>query len=303
MRIPRIPWTTGLAWGTLGVGLLVFDQVAADTGHAGHWLALAAGLSLGGLLYWWLRAPVNTRTDAAPIAARPTEVGARHSDGLGSRDAFELAILNAVPTEIAVVEPDGRILAVNEPWRRFALENGPAPGRPAPATGVGSNYLEVCRTGAGVATEDDGATADAGIRAVLDGRLPSFTLEYPCHSPTQQRWFTMTVTPLGAGAGAVITHTDITQRKLLEEKRQAALSLLQKIANRLPGAVYQFRLRADGSTCLPFASEGLREIYRLSPQDVREDASPIFASDSPRRPRCGHCLHRAICTGSAPVAP
>jgi diguanylate cyclase (GGDEF)-like protein/PAS domain S-box-containing protein len=62
-----------------------------------------------------------------------------------------------------------------------------------------------------------------------------------------------------------------------EASRDEALGRLNKIAGRLPGVVFQFRLRADGSSCIPYASDVLREIYRISPDDVREDASPVFA--------------------------
>jgi signal transduction histidine kinase/ActR/RegA family two-component response regulator len=58
---------------------------------------------------------------------------------------------------------------------------------------------------------------------VLEGRLPSFGFEYPCHSPDQQRWYSMTVTPLHAeGEGAVITHTDITASKLAQDAIRSA---------------------------------------------------------------------------------
>ena len=60
-------------------------------------------------------------------------------------------------------------------------------------------------------------------------------------------------------------------------EREAALNLLQKISSRVPGLLYQFRLRADGSSCLPYASEAIHEIYRVSPDDVRDDASLIFS--------------------------
>lgn len=55
------------------------------------------------------------------------------------------------------------------------------------------------------------------------------------------------------------------------------VSRLQKIASRLPGVVYQFLLRPDGSACFPYASEAIREIYRVSPEEVRDDASKVFA--------------------------
>jgi len=83
-----------------------------------------------------------------------------------------------------------------------------------------------------------------------------------------------------------VTMTDITKIKQAEalaiitaERMQTekALNRLQKIASQLPGVVFQFRLRADGSSCFPYASDAIRNIYRLSPEEVREDASKVFA--------------------------
>ena len=51
---------------------------------------------------------------------------------------------------------------------------------------------------------------------------------------------------------------------------------LHQIAAQVPGVVYQFELRADGTSCFPFASEGIREIYRVSPEEVRHDAAKVF---------------------------
>jgi PAS domain S-box-containing protein len=60
-----------------------------------------------------------------------------------------------------------------------------------------------------------------------------------------------------------------------------ALGRLEKIADRVPGVVYQFQMNPDGSTCFPFSSEGIREIYRVSPEEVIEDASAVFANLHP----------------------
>ncbi len=70
---------------------------------------------------------------------------------------------------------------------------------------------------------------------------------------------------------------DVTERKRLEDEREDALLRLQKIASRVPGVVYQFRLFPDGSSSFPFASDAIREIYRVSPEEVREDASKVFS--------------------------
>lgn len=60
-------------------------------------------------------------------------------------------------------------------------------------------------------------------------------------------------------------------------KTQNDHNILSKIANQVPGVIYQYRLRPDGSSHFPFASEKIREIYRVTPDEVKEDASCLFA--------------------------
>ena len=71
-------------------------------------------------------------------------------------------------------------------------------------------------------------------------------------------------------------HVEIDQRKIAQQAQQEALDRLQKIASRVPGMVYQYRMHPDGSSSFPFASEGIRDIYRTSPEEVSKDASKIF---------------------------
>ena len=60
----------------------------------------------------------------------------------------------------------------------------------------------------------DGAiasTAALGLRQVLEGSRPLFSLEYPCHSPTEQRWFVLNAAPvISQEFGAVISHVNVT---------------------------------------------------------------------------------------------
>ena len=77
--------------------------------------------------------------------------------------------------------------------------------------------------------------------------------------------------------GRVYSFNDISERKQADKVREEALSLLQKVASRVPGVMFQFRLRADGSSCVPYASDALRELYRVKPDEIREDAAPLFA--------------------------
>jgi PAS domain S-box-containing protein len=128
-------------------------------------------------------------------------------------EKFKQAILDSVSSQIAVLDHNGVIVAVNEAWRRFALENGVEPEKSALTTGVGVNYLALCQASRGNSREC-ALQARAGILQVLAGDLPSFLLEYPCHSPSHERWFSMSVTPMGVeNEGVVIAHSDITDPK------------------------------------------------------------------------------------------
>jgi PAS domain S-box-containing protein len=73
----------------------------------------------------------------------------------------------------------------------------------------------------------------------------------------------------------------INERKRQEQAREEALIRLQKITSRVPGVVYQYLLRPDGSACFPFVSAGIREIFHLSPEEACLDASKVFANIHP----------------------
>ena len=108
-----------------------------------------------------------------------------------THETFPQAVLDALTDHIAVLDANGVIVAVNAAWQRFACDNA-AP--PLIASGVGLNYLEVCR---GAADRGDATACEvlAGLRAVLAGDCPEFALEYPCHAPKEERWFRVRATP------------------------------------------------------------------------------------------------------------
>ncbi|HIJ37759.1 MAG TPA: EAL domain-containing protein [Rhodospirillaceae bacterium] len=140
-----------------------------------------------------------------------------------SRDSIFDAALNSVPFQIAVLDRQGVIVAVNDAWRQFALDNCAQPDTAAANTGIGTNYLDICRL-AHAPEESQARDAFNGIQAVLEGRLQSFTMEYPCDSPWEKRWFSMVVSPLGRSEikGVVVTHTNITQIKQASEQLRIA---------------------------------------------------------------------------------
>ncbi|MBK8536578.1 MAG: diguanylate cyclase [Candidatus Competibacteraceae bacterium] len=158
---------------------------------------------------------------------------------IAQSDEFKRAILDSIDANIAVLDGDGVIVAVNEAWRRLALTNETEPGKPAQRTGVGTNYLAVCQQAASGEQLEEALAARDGIEAVLAGRQPIFTLEYPCHAPHEQRWFIMRTTPLDTEeGGAVIAHTAITERKQAEEKLRIYSEYQRAVLDNFPFMVW-----------------------------------------------------------------
>jgi PAS domain S-box-containing protein len=153
---------------------------------------------------------------------------------LRDSEIFARSILDSVSAEIAVLNREGVIVAVNAPWQQFAKQNGLVSGYPAPSTGIGSNYLAMCEVSDDAESDNTALNARQGIQAVLSGNLPSFTLEYPCHSPDEQRWFSLSATPFGkTGQGVVVSHINITERKLAEISLSLSQINLQEKSQRL----------------------------------------------------------------------
>jgi len=87
---------------------------------------------------------------------------------------------------------------------------------------VGTNYIQAC---------DPDSPSDcldpeivSGLKDVLGGRQAYFEYEYPCHSPTDQRWFIVQATRFKSPGPVrvVVAHQDVTKRKLAEDALKEA---------------------------------------------------------------------------------
>jgi PAS domain S-box-containing protein len=157
-------------------------------------------------------------------------------EALRESEAFNISVLNSLSSQIVVLNSQGVIMAVNKPWLQFAEENEASH---LVEKFVGMNYLNVCAQAPLFANGEEAALAQAGILAVLAGRQNEFYLEYPCHSPDQQRWFRMRVTPLhGSQAGVVVAHENISERKQAQEIRYQSEVQLQAILDNSPSLIF-----------------------------------------------------------------
>ena len=163
---------------------------------------------------------------------------------LEESERFAKSTIDALSKHLCVMDETGTIIAVNKAWRDFAAANGlPANQRLVD----GANYLDACDNATGDGS-DQGRKVAAGIRAVLQGKLENFTFEYPCHSPTEQRWFSGKVSPFqGTGPRrVVVTHEDITQRKLADIKLRSAQEKLQTAIRSTQVGLWDWDLKTGG---------------------------------------------------------
>ena len=126
------------------------------------------------------------------------------------REEQEEGSLDELPEHTAIVDSSGAIVAVNKAWKRFAEDNGADLSK----VSEGANYLDVCERATGEHSHYAQSFGE-GLRSVLSSREERFAMEYPCHSPTERRWFVGRVERFADGdlPMALVAHENVTRRK------------------------------------------------------------------------------------------
>ena len=122
---------------------------------------------------------------------------------------------------VAVVDEDGVICSVNDGWKEFARANGYEGER----YGVGDRYFSHCVT-------KDTQDLQSIFSDIMLGRREKFQLEYPCHSPTEERWYLMEMMslPMPTGTYGLISHANITLAKRLHDELHERNERLKRFA-------------------------------------------------------------------------
>lgn len=182
-------------------------------------------------------------------------------------------VLDSNPAIIFVKDRDSRILLANEAVARFY---GTTVDK---LTGVLQSELH---SSLGM-PPDQIATWLDDDREVIDTGRAKEVEECSTWKDGSVRWYHTTKLPiklLDGRCGVLVVSEDITERKQAAEITQQRVDLqdqLAKIASTVPGIIYSFRLRPDGSACLPFATAHLKDLWGVCPEEVREDFSKAFA--------------------------
>jgi len=180
-----------------------------------------------------------------------------------------------LPAHIAVLDSRGVIVSVNDAWRRFADANA----LQCPGHAVGLDYVALCERARG--ERSAGAReAGVGMRAVLEGRAQGFELEYPCHSPTRQRWLLLKVTPLAdePPIGAVVMHLDVTAQKQVHESLHVSELLFRQMAENIRDV---FFLRDAVGDRMLYVSPAYETIWGRSCASLYADPASWLAAVHP----------------------
>ena len=193
----------------------------------------------------------------------------RAEEALRESEAFTKLVLDNLPVGIAVNSVD--------PAVKFDYLN--------------DNFLKYYRT-----TREKLADSDNFWTAVYEN--PEFREEMKnrnladCASgdPERMHWEDVPISRIGEGTTyisarnipisdrklMISTVWDVTERKTAETALQKSYDLLANLTEQVPGVVYQYRLHPDERSCYPYASQGMNDIYEVTPEEVREDASIVF---------------------------
>ncbi|MCS6836875.1 MAG: ATP-binding protein [Anaerolineae bacterium] len=160
-----------------------------------------------------------------------------HEPFHSSSDAerFVQAVLDALSAHIALLDESGTIIAVNQAWRDFADCNGLPRSS---AYGLGSNYLAICNS-ASWHSANEAPLVALGLRDVMRGNLSDFELEYPCHSPTEQRWFVARVSRFewDERVRIIVAHQNITELKRAQQELSRSQRRIEAILNNVNNGI------------------------------------------------------------------
>ena len=226
--------------------------------------------------------PTMVGGEVALVVVVITDVTARKQAEEAAQRSGQLAraTIDALSAHICVLDEAGNILTTNAAWRQFSAANPAAAGGPH----ADGNYFRVCDAARGSDAGEAAAFA-AGIRAVLRGDTPEFTMEYGCHSPSEQRWCVGRVTRLGADGPprVVVAHENITERKQAEIASQRLAAIVASsddaiIGKNLNGIITNWNKGAEQIFGYTRAEIVGTSITRLIPADRRDEEDRILGA-------------------------
>jgi len=183
---------------------------------------------------------------------------------------FAYATLNALSAQIAILEKNGTILAVNRAWSAFAQ----ATGRSLPCLpplGMGVDFLAACEGVTGAPSGSAHVLA-GGIRDVLAGRSEEFMMDAPLHLPAEEYWFTYRVRrfPAPRPLRVVLSCEDITRRVHAEAQHHQLAVAVAQAADCI--------LITDVQGVIEYVNPAFEQVYGYSAESVIGQPTALLKS-------------------------
>lgn len=126
-----------------------------------------------------------------------------------AKDSLSYEVLNTLPENLCILDRRGNIVFVNQAWINFERDNT----EQELTDWSKVNYLDVCDKSANDGFQLAQQVAQ-GIREVANEKQTSFKIEYPCHSPTAQQWFSLNCMSVSHNKDRylLVQHANVTQK-------------------------------------------------------------------------------------------
>lgn len=221
-----------------------------------------------------------------------------------TRDRLQALVDSSTQISIIATDLEGTVTVFNPGAERMlGYKAAELVGKQTPAlihlpTEV-AHYGEILSRETGAPVEGFDVFVDRARREKYDEREWTYVRKDGSHLLVS-----LVVTAIRNAAGDVTGFlgiaVDVTARREAEKERAQLLSRIQKVAAQLPGMIYEFEVRPDGSMCFPYSSDRIQEIYGVSPEDARESAgngfrnhpSPGCRERRPKHPGVRHQSHQ-----------
>ncbi len=176
-------------------------------------------------------------------------------------------LIQTIPDLIWVKNPDGVFLTCNTAFEQFFGTQE--------ANVIGKTDYDF------VATELADFFRQKDQDVLITGQI-SINEEWIISASDDRRVLLETIkTPMWDAEGHLIGVLGIGRNIMARHEQRLLQDQLTQIAAIVPGMIYSFRLRTDGSVCMPYASPAIEDTHGLRAEDVAEDASPLFALAHP----------------------
>ena len=201
------------------------------------------------------------------------------------------ALLASLHDHVAILDAAGRVVEVNESWRRFADSSATAAFQ---RVGVGGNYLDACRVSA-ERGDPIAPRALAGVARVLNREVTRVEMEYDDHLNGRRR-YALSIEALERGdGGAVVTRADVTARhqaQLQIEEQRRELSHLARVTalGQLSGALAHELNQPLTSICSN--AEAARHLLKRHPPSTFREIDAVLGDILAQDQRAAQVIRR-----------